>query len=947
MNIPERPSGQIHVSTLRGRRGVLRLTGRIVTGTATLEGARLQLTGRDTDSRCEQDLELEDDPSRTRDGHRYRYRLTLPWTQLWAHGRTPVSDILDAWVLLDLGGHPEPVRVRVGMTPFLARKLTRPTWVEQGDTAVAITPYYTTKANNTSFRVEVFTAEALRYLHRRLRTRHLDRLRHRRARPKPIWLVGEQPHKAQDTGVALFRHLRRNHPEIDAYYVMDTASPKYANVAELGNVVDHRSKEHVRLSLLADRIVGSHHPDFLYPTRSPRFRRAVRAPRVFLQHGVMGIKPMADLYGKNAGDFETDVFVVSSEREKAYVVDDFGYHPDEVAVTGLTRFDTLFADDVPVRQQILIMPTWRAWLPDGPAYLTSDHHARWSGLLHNPRLREVVERHGLEVVFCAHPKMQPFAHLYADTPARLLDQGEADVQFLLKQSAVLVTDFSSVGFDFAFLGRPVVYFQYDRARALGETGAHIDLDTELPGEVAFTTDQVIDQLGRLAETGLVPPEALRTRAERFLVARDGNSSERVYAATMAARRRAWPPRGGLKGQLPQGFYRKWRRSRFYFPSMRLLMWVLRRFPADADRIVFEAGLGRQYADSPRYIYEELVRRGHPGRKVWSYRGTVHSDDARTSTVERLSVRYFWHLARAKYWVSSQNMPYYVTRRRDGVFVQTWHGTPVKRMLRDVAEVYGRDEGYVGRMTRAAAQWTVLVSPSAFATGAISGAYGFTGPVLEVGYPRNDLLAAPGRDERAAAVRARLGIPADARVVLYAPTFRDDRAYGRGRFGFALPFDPARLTQRLGRDVVVLLRLHLLVSDELEIPEAIEGTVRDVSAYPEIQDLQLASDVLVTDYSSVLFDYAILRRPMVFHAYDLEDYRDRLRGFYLDYEREVPGPITTTEDELLDVLARVVADPQAARAQWAERLDAFVARFAPHDDGGATARVVDAVFGPPR
>jgi len=215
-------------------------------------------------------------------------------------------------------------------------------------------------------------------------------------------------------------------------------------------------------------------------------------------------------------------------------------------------------------------------------------------------------------------------------------------------------------------------------------------------------------------------------------------------------------------------------------------------------------------------------------------------------------------------------------------------------------------------------------------------------VLEVGYPRNDSLLAADRDELAERVRRRLGLPAGKRYLLYAPTFRDDQVTAKkGRFGFELPFDLARAAARLGPDTVLLLRMHVVVSSQIEIPTELQGQVVDVSTYPEIQDLYLISDAVITDYSSVFFDFALLRRPIVFFAYDLADYRDRLRGFYLDYPADLPGPVVTTEDELYDTLD----DLDGVRERYADRYEAFLARFAPNDDGHAAQRVVDAVFGP--
>ena len=939
-------SAVVHVQSLRGHGGVLRMNGAINARASVVRSAQLVIKARASGRRVSTPVRLRSaKPGREQrlGEHWYRFSLALPWAQLWDGDQPPDNDVLDAWMALDVDGLDEPFEVRVGRTRFIVRQLSRSTWAWHGPTAVAIQPYYTYKASRTSFRVDVFEADTMRYLRRRLRTRHADRLRHRlRPDARPVWLVGEQPFKAQDTGLALFRHLRQQHPEIDSYYVMDTASPEYANVAPLGNVVQHRSKEHVRVSLLAEKVLGSHHPDFLYPLRTDQYRRAVRATRVFLQHGVMAIKWMAPLYGKGNSDFDTDLFIVSSEREKQYIVSDFKWRPREVAVTGLSRFDTLFDQDVTARRQLMIMPTWRTWLLDADEYLASEYHARWSSLLHSERLAALLERHGMELVFCLHSNMRAFAPLFADTPARVIDQGEVDVQHLLKESSVLITDFSSVGFDFAFLDKPVVYYQFDRTRVLGVEGAHIDLDRELPGDVAMTEDALLDELEQICANGCVLDPAMRERADRFIAHRDQDNSERIVEAAKKARRHRFDPDRLRSRPLPTVAFRVWRRSRAYFPMMRLMFRIVRRLPADPNRVVFESGLGRQYADSPRYLYEELVRRGSPMRKIWAYHGKIHTDDLRTEVVERLSVAYFWHLARAKYWVNSQNFPYYLKRRPDGVFVQTWHGTPLKRMLRDVAEVHGRDDGYIDRMLQAAAQWSVLVSPSPYASKAIGGAYGYTGPVLELGYPRNDSLLAENRDELAERVRRRLGLPAGKRYVLYAPTFRDDQVTNRkGRFGFELPFDLTRAVERLAPDTVLLLRMHVVVSSVIEIPVELQGRVVDVSAYSEIQDLYLISDAVVTDYSSVFFDYALMRRPIVFYAYDLDDYRDRLRGFYLDYPADLPGPVVTSEDELYDALN----DLPGVQARFAERYEAFLARFAPADDGHAAARVVDAVFGP--
>jgi CDP-glycerol glycerophosphotransferase len=941
VNREARPYGDVHVRRLSVDGGRLRIGGLLLTRHGDLQHAELLLKGRTSGLRVARPVRFRLDEARTRQHyghHYYRFSAEGDWGTLLDDG-TLADDVVDAWMTFWTAQSPEPFDIRVGKTRFLTSSVSR------GDRSAVITPYYTFKRRKTSFQVDLLDTGTLDYLRSQLRRRHLIHLQtrlDRRARHgRPVWLVGERPYKAQDTGLAFFRHLRQHHPEIDAYYVLEAGSPEYRNVAPYGNVLEHRSKEHVHAALRAERVLGSHHPDYLYPLRTPTMRRAVHAGKVFLQHGVMGTKWMVPNYGKNIPGFETDLFVVSSEREKQYIVGDFGYDPDEVVVTGLSRFDTLLCDDepAPAKRQLLIMPTWRDWLQDADLYAESEYHERWSQLLHDPRLRRLAEQHDLDVVFCLHPNMQAFTPMFSGAPARVISQGEVDVQRLLKQSALLLTDYSSVGFDFSFLHKPVLYYQFDQQRFLGKEGSHLDLDAELPGPILYSADEVLTALERSADEDFVMPDSFARRADRFLTHRDNASSERIFEAARDLRRRRSLLERVESTELYQAGYRQLRRSRLYFPAMRAMVRLLQRLPADESRVVFESGVGLQYADSPRYVYEELVRRGSPMTKVWAYTGKIHSHDQNTLRVARLSPEYFWHLGRARYWVNNQNFPSYLRRRPDGVYLQTWHGTPLKRMLHDLQTIHGRDGGYVERVTEASRQWSVLASPSPYATEAMRSAFRYTGDVVEQGYPRNDVFFRPDADDVARRVRRKLGISPDATVVLYAPTFRDDQPAGANRFSFALPLDLERFTRELGPDVVLLLRMHVLVRGGAPVPEELADRVHDVSSYPEIQELYLASDALVTDYSSVFFDYAALRRPMVFYAYDLEAYRDTLRGFYLDYLTDLPGPVVRTEGELYAALG----DLDGVAARYSERYDAFLERFAPHDDGHAAERVVDAVF----
>ncbi|MDC7338711.1 CDP-glycerol glycerophosphotransferase family protein [Streptomyces lydicus] len=206
--------------------------------------------------------------------------------------------------------------------------------------------------------------------------------------------------------------------------------------------------------------------------------------------------------------------------------------------------------------------------------------------------------------------------------------------------------------------------------------------------------------------------------------------------------------------------------------------------------------------------------------------------------------------------------------------------------------------------------------------------------METGLPRTDALFAADRELRAAAVRERLGIEPGRKVVLYAPTPRDDLAYDTGQHRLHLPLDLRLAREELGDGHVLLVRGHPLVADRLPAHHA--PFALDVSAHPDATELLLAADVLVTDYSSLAVDFANTGRPLLFLTPDLPHYRDTLRGFTLDFEARVPGPLLATTGELIDALG----DLDAIAAASAEAYEDFRETFCHRDDGGAAGRVAD-------
>ena len=355
-----------------------------------------------------------------------------------------------------------------------------------------------------------------------------------------------------------------------------------------------------------------------------------------------------------------------------------------------------------------------------------------------------------------------------------------------------------------------------------------------------------------------------------------------------------------------------------------------------DAVVYLSFGGRQYSDNPRAIHEELARRELPLEHLWVVRDGACAVPESANVLRKSSREYHEALATARYIVTNDLMPGWFTRAEGQVVLQTLHGHPVRRQGFDIAAQRGKARRLLKGLDEQVASWSYLLSPGGRSSAFLRGAFGVEDQLLETGLPRTDLLAAEGREARRAAVRAALELPEGAKVVLYAPTYRDDAVDRRGRFRLDLRADLGRLRDAAGPDAVVLFRKHPFISDTS--PQTGER-ILDVSIHPDGTELLLAADVLVTDYSSLLVDFAPTGLPLLCFGYDLEEYEAAVRGFYVPFEESVPAPLLRTEDEL----AAALADPEAACAPFAGRREEFVAAFCPLDDGGAAARVADRVF----
>ncbi|WP_042383304.1 bifunctional glycosyltransferase/CDP-glycerol:glycerophosphate glycerophosphotransferase [Streptacidiphilus melanogenes] len=354
------------------------------------------------------------------------------------------------------------------------------------------------------------------------------------------------------------------------------------------------------------------------------------------------------------------------------------------------------------------------------------------------------------------------------------------------------------------------------------------------------------------------------------------------------------------------------------------------------QVLYDVFEGRSYSCSPRAVHQEMLQRGDVNAAhVWAVLDHRMPTPPGARTVLIGSAAWYEALARSRWIVGNTHLPAELERREGQVVVQTWHGTPLKKIGFDFENDWFTDTDYLSRLEHEAKQWQLLLSPNRFSTPILRNAFHYEGEILESGYPRNDVLLAPDRELRADAVRRRLGLPPGKRVILYAPTWREHRLrLSHGGHHLDLHLDLDAMRRALGEDHVLLVRPHAHVVDQ--VPGAGNGFVWDVGSYPDIQDLYLVSDVLVTDYSSAMFDFAVTGRPMLFFTYDLELYRDTLRGFYIDFEATAPGPLLPTCDDVIAALRDLTPALEPYRAAY----EVFRKTYCDLDDGKASRRVVD-------
>lgn len=358
-----------------------------------------------------------------------------------------------------------------------------------------------------------------------------------KAKKRKLWLVSELKDTCRDNGYHFFKYMREKHPEEYTFYVIDKKSKDYEKISKYGNIISYGGLWFWLYYMAADINIGTNkafdpdHPLFYFLHKYLNLYNNC----VFLQHGITkDDAPM--FYYKNA---KFKLFICGAKPEYEFIKKNFGYPEENIAYTGFARFDNLH-ENIIKSKQILIMPTWRNWLGREVNFLSSiedfnntEYYKQWNGLLNNKDFVEYIEQEDLNVKFYPHYQMSNYVDKFSVSSEniQILNNSDEDIQSLLKKSAILITDYSSVYMDFAYMRKPIIYFQFDREeyRSKQLQQGYFDYDRDGFGDVVNSVNDVIDKIKGFKCDYTVEKKYLK-RMEDFFELRDRNNCERIYKA---------------------------------------------------------------------------------------------------------------------------------------------------------------------------------------------------------------------------------------------------------------------------------------------------------------------------------------------------------------------------------------------------------------------------------
>lgn len=345
---------------------------------------------------------------------------------------------------------------------------------------------------------------------------------------KKIWIVSERENECRDNGYIFFKHMRENHSEINCHYALKKNSPDYDKIKNLGNVIEFGSFKHFAYYCAARYLICSTTQGFCpsYYLTLLRKKMHLWGTYVFLQHGITKDN-QTFLYKKPA---KLDLFICGAKPEYEDIVSNYGYEQNQVVYTGFARFDLYH--NLSLKNQIIVMPTWRREVYDA-VFEDTDYYKTWSSFLNNHRIIELLEKNDVNLYFYIHPVFQKYSHLFKGSCARIViaDFEHYDLQLLLRESKLMITDFSSVAFDFGYMKKPVIYYQYDEKEYFEKhyIKGYFDYRRDGFGPVCNDINDVVGEIANYLENR-PRTNKYSVNVERFFPLYDKANSERIYNA---------------------------------------------------------------------------------------------------------------------------------------------------------------------------------------------------------------------------------------------------------------------------------------------------------------------------------------------------------------------------------------------------------------------------------
>ena len=346
---------------------------------------------------------------------------------------------------------------------------------------------------------------------------------------RELWLICETKNTARDNGYIFYKYMREIHPEIKCYYAINKRCDDYNKVKNLGNIVQWSSFKHYYLYISATNNLSSHkegNPNQTLFTILHLYLKLYNN-RTFLQHGIT--KDNLPMFHYKNSRFK--YFICGAKREYDYVIEKFGYNKDNTAYTGFARFDNLYENQID-NKMILFIPTWRRWLTNKEDVIKSKYYKNLEKIVNDKKIESLLEKYDKYIYFYPHACMQSYMDEFKiiNNRVKMYDISNSDIQTLLKKGSLLITDYSSVYFDIAYMKKPVIYYQpdYNEYRERHMPEGYFDYKKDGFGKVCKTVEEIYSQLEKYLKNNYKIEEEYENRMNNFFTIKDNKNCERIY-----------------------------------------------------------------------------------------------------------------------------------------------------------------------------------------------------------------------------------------------------------------------------------------------------------------------------------------------------------------------------------------------------------------------------------